>query len=129
MMMKRVIGLMALLAAAGCGSSNSTAPTPTSSAPYSQQDLVVGNGATAAIGNTVTVGYTLWLYDSTKADGKGQVLQSSPSTQFLLSSNLIAGWVRGVPGMRVGGQRRLIIPPDLAYGAAGSPPTIPGNAT
>jgi FKBP-type peptidyl-prolyl cis-trans isomerase len=127
MMMKRLIALMTLLAIAGCGSSSTTAPT-TSSAPYSQQDLVVGTGATAAIGNTVTVGYSLWLYDSTKAEGKGALMQSNPSTQFLLSSNLIGGWVRGVPGMKVGGQRRLIVPPDLAYGAAGSPP-IPGNAT
>jgi FKBP-type peptidyl-prolyl cis-trans isomerase FkpA len=128
MMMKRLIAVMALLAAAGCGSSSSTAPTATSSAPYSQQDLVVGTGTTANAGNTITVGYTGWLYDSSKSDGKGLAFDSSPSATFALSG-LIAGWTRGIPGMKVGGTRRLIIPPDLAYGAAGRPPQIPPNAT
>lgn len=127
MTMTRWISLMALLALPGCGSSSSTAPT-TSSAPYSQQDLVVGTGATANAGSTVTVGYTGWLYDSGKAEGKGQAFDSSPSATFSLSG-LIAGWIRGIPGMRVGGTRRLIIPPDLAYGAAGRAPAIPPNAT
>ena len=117
---------MTLLAAAGCGSSSSTAPT-TSSAPYSQQDLVVGTGATAAANSTITVGYTGWLYDSSKAEGKGQQFDSNPSATFALSG-LIPGWIRGIPGMRVGGTRRLIIPPDLAYGAAGRQ-GIPPNAT
>jgi FKBP-type peptidyl-prolyl cis-trans isomerase FkpA len=126
-MMKRLIALMALLAAAACGSSSSTAPT-TSSAPYSQQDIVVGTGATAAANSTITVGYTGWFYDSSKADGKGGQFETSPGSSFPLSG-LIPGWVRGIPGMKVGGTRRLIIPPELAYGAAGSPPKIPGNAT
>jgi len=117
---------MTLLAAAGCGSSSSTAPT-TSSAPYSQQDLVVGTGATAAANSTITVGYTGWLYDSSKAEGKGQQFDSNPSATFALSG-LIPGWIRGIPGMRVGGTRRLIVPPDLAYGAAGRQ-GIPPNAT
>ena len=117
---------MTLLAAAGCGSSSSTAPT-TSSAPYSQQDLVLGTGATAAANSTITVGYTGWLYDSSKADGKGQQFETNPGISFALSG-LIPGWLRGIPGMRVGGTRRLIIPPDLAYGAAGRQ-GIPPNAT
>ena len=118
---------MTLLAAAGCGSSSSTAPT-TSSAPYSQQDLVVGTGAMAAATSTITVGYTGWLYDSSKAEGKGTQFDTSPGTTFPLG-NLIPGWVRGIPGMKVGGTRRLIVPPDLAYGAAGRAPSIPPNAT
>jgi FKBP-type peptidyl-prolyl cis-trans isomerase FkpA len=126
MMMRRLITLTTLLAAAGCGSSSSTAPT-TSSAPYSQQDIVVGTGATAAANSTITVGYTGWLYDSSKADGKGQQFDSSPGATFALAG-LIPGWVRGIPGMKVGGTRRLIIPPDLAYGAAGRQ-GIPPNAT
>jgi FKBP-type peptidyl-prolyl cis-trans isomerase FkpA len=126
MVMKRLIALMALLAVAGCGSPSSTAPT-TSSAPYSQQDLVVGTGATAAAGNTITVAYTGWLYDSSKADGKGTQFETNPGISFVLSG-LIAGWQRGIPNMRVGGARRLIIPPDLAYGAAGRG-QIPPNAT
>ena len=117
---------MTLLAAAGCGSSSSTAPT-TSSAPYSQQDLVVGTGATAAANSTITVGYTGWLYDSSKADGKGMQFETNPGTSFVLSG-LIAGWQRGIPNMRVVGTRRLIIPPDLAYGAA-CRQGIPPNAT
>ena len=126
MMMRRLITLMTLLATAGCGSSSSTAPT-TSSAPYSQQDLVVGTGATAAANSTITVGYTGWLYDSSKADGKGQQFETNPGTTFALAG-LIPGWVRGIPGMKVGGTRRLIIPPDLAYGSAGRQ-GIPPNAT
>ena len=126
MMMRRLITLMTLLTTAGCGSSSSTAPT-TSSAPYSQQDLVVGTGATAAANSTITVGYTGWLYDSSKADGKGQQFETNPGTTFALAG-LIPGWVRGIPGMKVGGTRRLIIPPDLAYGASGRQ-GIPPNAT
>jgi FKBP-type peptidyl-prolyl cis-trans isomerase FkpA len=128
MMMKRLIPLMALLAIAGCGSSNPPAPTTTSSAPYSQNDLVVGTGAAATAASTITVGYSGWLYDSSKTEGKGQQFDSSPGATFPLGG-LIAGWVRGIPGMRVGGTRRLIVPPELAYGAAGRPPQIPGNAT
>jgi FKBP-type peptidyl-prolyl cis-trans isomerase FkpA len=73
------------------------------------------------------VSYTGWLYDSTKADGKGTQFDGSPSASFLLSG-VIAGWQRGVPGMKVGGQRRLVIPPDLAYGSSGNGP-VPPNAT
>ena len=127
MMMKRLMALMALLAAAGCGSSSSTAPT-TSSAPYTQQDLVLGTGALAAANSTITVGYAGWLYDSSKADGKGTQFDASPSATFALGG-LIQGWIRGIPGMRVGGTRRLIVPPELAYGAAGRAPSIPPNAT
>ena len=121
---------MTLLAAAGCGSSSSTAPT-TSSAPYSQQDLVLGTGATAAANSTVNVGYTLWLYDSSKAQGKGNQVQTNPSYPFVLGTRaVIAGWDRGVPGMKVGGQRRLIVPPDLAYANNSPDPSkIPQNAT
>jgi FKBP-type peptidyl-prolyl cis-trans isomerase FkpA len=128
MMMKRLIALMALLAVAGCGSSSPPAPTPSGGAPYSQQDLLVGTGATATAASTITVAYVGWLYDSSKAEGKGQQFDANVGIQFSLSG-VIAGWVRGIPGMRVGGSRRLIIPPDLAYGAAGRPPQIPGNAT
>jgi FKBP-type peptidyl-prolyl cis-trans isomerase FkpA len=131
MMMKRLIALMTLLAIAGCGSSSPAGPSPTSSAPYTQQDLVVGTGAMANAGNTVTVAYTLWLYDSSKADGKGNQVQTNPSFAFTLGAGrVIAGWDRGVLGMKVGGQRRLIVPPDLAYGNnSPDPSTIPQNAT
>ena len=123
--------MMVLLAISACGSdSPPTAPT-TSAAPYSQQDLVVGTGATANTGNSVNVAYTLWLYDSSRPDGKGKQVQTNPGFTFVLGNRMvIAGWDRGVPGMRVGGQRRLIIPPDLAYGNnSPDPSSIPQNAT
>jgi FKBP-type peptidyl-prolyl cis-trans isomerase FkpA len=126
----RLIPLVALLAVAGCSSSNPAAPT-TSSGPYSQTDLVVGTGATANAGNRVTVGYTGWLYDTSKTDGKGTSFDSSPGFAFVLGTGaVIKGWDQGVAGMQVGGRRRLIIPPDLAYGNNSPDPTkIPQNAT
>ena len=127
--MKRAIILMALLAATGCGSDSSTAPT-TSSAPYTQIDVTIGTGATAVAGKTVTVNYILWLYDSTKADGKGTQVQSFNGFAFVLGTGaVIAGWDQGVPGMKVGGLRRLTVPPALAYGSTSPGSGIPANAT
>jgi FKBP-type peptidyl-prolyl cis-trans isomerase FkpA len=125
-----LIALLALVSACGSADSSSTAPT-TSSAPYSQIDLVVGTGATATTGRSVTVNYALWLYDSTKADGKGQQIPQNPPTySFVLGGvGVIQGWNQGVVGMRVGGQRRLTIPPELAYGSSSPGPGIPANAT
>ena len=125
-MTSRVILIALLLTTAACGGS-STAPS--SGAPYSQTDLVVGTGAQAAAGNRVTVVYTGWLYDSSKADGKGTQFDSNSYTFTLGTGQVIRGWDQGVVGMRVGGQRRLVIPPDLAYGSAGSGGVIPPNAT
>ncbi|MBZ5559116.1 MAG: FKBP-type peptidyl-prolyl cis-trans isomerase [Acidobacteriia bacterium] len=120
-----------LIACAACGSSTSTTATaPTSTAPFTITDLTIGTGATAAVGNRITVAYTGWLYNTANPDGKGTQFDTSTSTLFTLASgNLIAGWVQGIPGMKVGGQRRLIVPPELAYGTSGSGSTIPGNAT
>lgn len=121
--MSRIIASVALLICAACGG-NSTGPSS-----LTQTDLSVGSGATAAAGNRVTVAYTGWLFDSGQPNGKGRQFDSLPSYTFTLGANtVIKGWDQGVPGMRVGGQRRLIIPPDLAYGAAGNGP-IPPNAT
>jgi FKBP-type peptidyl-prolyl cis-trans isomerase FkpA len=129
--MRRLVLLVALLAVWSCGGKDNTPTTPTtSSAPYSQQDLVVGTGAVANAGNSVNVAYTLWLYDSARPEGKGTQIQSNPSFPFVLGTrSVIAGWDRGVPGMRVGGQRRLIVPPDLAYGNTSPGGGIPPNAT
>jgi len=94
--------------------------SPTTSPPFSQTDLVVGLGGDALNGATVTVNYTGWLYDASKADQKGLQFDSSigrtPFTFTLGSGQVIKGWDQGVPGMRVGGKRRLVIPPSLAYG-------------
>lgn len=123
--------VIALAIAVGCGgNSTSASNVVTSSSPYVQTDLVVGTGAVAAVGNRVTVNYAGWLYDTSKPDGKGTQFDANNGSTFTLSSgNLIEGWVRGVAGMRVGGTRRLIIPPELAYGSAGHSPSIPPNAT
>ena len=127
--------LVALSAAAACGSSSSTTPTTTSTVnvPFSSTDLTVGTGATAAVGNHVTVNYTGWLYDSTKTDNKGAQFDTSigrgPFPFTLGAGQVIAGWDQGVVGMKVGGSRRLIIPPSLGYGATGVAGTIPPNAT
>ena len=124
--MKRAILLLALLAAAGCGSANSTAPS-TSAGVFTITDLVVGTGATAVSGSTVTVTYTGWLYDTGKANGKGTQFDSG-SFPFVVGTGVITGFSQGVVGMKVGGQRRVIIPPDLGYG--NNPPSgIPANAT
>src|SRR5262249_14055973 len=134
--MTRRILIAALLASAvACGggdSSNSTPTAPsTSSGQYTQTDLVVGIGAVANNGNNLTVSYTGWLYDTSKPLGKGNQVDSSTGFAFTLGAGrVIRGWDQGVLGMRVGGQRRLLIPPELAYGPSSPDPSrIPANAT
>ena len=128
-LMKRAILLMIVLAAAGCGSANPTVPS-TSVGVYTQTDLVVGTGATAAVGSTVTVSYTGWLYDTGRPNGKGTQFDSGTLPPFVVGSgNRDPGIRQGVVGMKVGGQRRLIIPPELAYGSNPPSARIPPNAT
>lgn len=91
-------------------------------------DIQEGSGETPAVGDSVVVNYTGWLQsDGSKFDSS--VERSEPFKFVLGVGNVIKGWDEGVATMKVGGKRRLIIPPELAYGAAGSPPTIPPNAT
>ncbi len=90
-------------------------------------DLVVGTGAEVVSGNTLSVEFTGWLYNPTKPDNKGTQFEStsgSPSTVLIGAGGVIDGWDQGLLGMRVGGQRRLIIPPELAFGSSGSPNTV-----
>jgi FKBP-type peptidyl-prolyl cis-trans isomerase FkpA len=90
------------------------------------QDLKVGDGAEAKKGDTVEVHYTGWLKDGKKFDSS---LDRKEPFSFTLGKRMvIKGWDEGVAGMKVGGKRKLIIPPELAYGAEGRPPVIPGNA-
>lgn len=120
-----------VLIATAC-SSGPTSPSnvTTSSGSYSQTDLVVGSGTAAATGSRATVSYTGWLYDTSRPDGKGAQFDSSTSFGFTVGAGqVIAGWDQGVPGMRVGGQRRLILPPNLAYGSRSPGAGIPPNAT
>jgi FKBP-type peptidyl-prolyl cis-trans isomerase FkpA len=124
-----VFAISVLTAACG-GSSSPTAPDQTS-IPYSQTDLRVGTGAEATAGKSVTVNYTGWLYSASTPENKGTQFDSNagrgPFPFVLGAGRVIPGWDRGVVGMKVGGLRRLVIPPDLAYGASGNGP-IPPNA-
>jgi FKBP-type peptidyl-prolyl cis-trans isomerase FkpA len=122
------VSVAVLLAVSGCGSSGST-PAPTSSAPFTKIDLVPGTGTTATNGRTVTAAYTGWLWDPSKTNGKGTQFDTGTYTFLLGAGGVIAGWDQGIVDMKVGGQRRLTIPPELAYGAAGRSPSIPGNAS
>ena len=130
--MKRLIPILTLLACAACGGGGSSSPSPvmTTTAPYSQTDLVVGTGTVATVGTLVTVAYTGWLHDSSRPDAKGTQFDSNTNFPFRLGTGaVIRGWDLGVAGMRVGGQRRLVIPPELAYGSQSPGAGIPPNAT
>ncbi len=138
--------LVAVLAVSGCGSTAGTTPSepakteapatqpaPSAPAPAEQanglkiEDTVVGTGAEAKVGDTVTVHYTGYLTDGTKFDSS---LDSGQPFQFTIGQGqVIPGWEQGFAGMKVGGKRKLTIPPELGYGAQGAGSDIPPNAT
>lgn len=125
----RAVVCVAIAAAlSACGSS----PTSPSTAPFSKTDLRTGTGTDAVSGKLVTVNYTGWLYDASKTDGKGVQFDTSvgrtPFSFALGYGDVIQGWDQGLPGMKVGGLRRLVIPPSLAYGSVRNGP-IPPYAT
>jgi FKBP-type peptidyl-prolyl cis-trans isomerase FkpA len=95
-------------------------------------DLQPGTGVGAAVGDVVVVNYTGWLFDKGKTDNKGTQVDSTsggtPFTFVLGAGEVIPGFEQGVLGLKVGGLRRVTIPPDLGYGAYGSG-SIPPNAT
>ncbi len=93
------------------------------------EDLVEGDGEQAVAGNSVTVHYTGWLTDGSKFDSS--LDRNDPFRFPLGGGRVIRGWDEGVQGMKVGGKRRLTIPPQLGYGAAGAGAggVIPPNAT
>lgn len=101
---------------------------PEKKKPEWKTDLVVGTGAEATDGKKVTVHYTLWLERNEKRVESSHD-QKKPKTFRLGAGHVIKGWDLGVPGMKVGGKRKLILPPELGYGGAGAPPSIPGGAT
>ncbi len=138
------------LAQASSSTTSSTATTPTSTAktpasgPLSKEpkvtppsgpaptklvvkDIIKGTGPAAKPGGSVTVNYVGVLYHGGK-EFDASWKHGEPVTFSLQPGSLIAGWTQGIPGMKVGGRRELIIPAALAYGAAGRPPTIPKNA-
>ncbi len=91
------------------------------------EDLAVGDGEEAKAGDRVSVHYTGWLTDGTRFDSS--IDRNEPFNFPLGGGRVIRGWDEGVQGMRVGGRRRLTIPPHLGYGAAGAGGVIPPNAT
>jgi FKBP-type peptidyl-prolyl cis-trans isomerase len=90
------------------------------------EDLAKGKGPEAVRGKTVEVHYTGWLTDGTQFDSS---VGGAPFSFRLGAGEVIEGWDRGVAGMKVGGKRKLTLPPELGYGARGAPPAIPPNAT
>ncbi len=143
-----IVGLCVALALAGCGGSDSSSSGSTAestseesietkpvveapSGPPPKQlesiELIEGTGAEAKAGDEVTVQYVLVDYKSGK-EIESSWERNEPFAFALGTGSVIAGWDQGVEGMKVGGRRELIIPPQLAYGAEGSPPIGP-NAT
>lgn len=124
--------LALVLLLAGVAACNGENPVNPSDFGIESTDVVVGSGTQAQQGRGATVHYTLWLYDASQPEGKGAQIQTSVGGQpfsFVLGyGQVIAGWDIGVEGMKAGGTRRLVIPPEYAYGAGGSG-QIPGNAT
>ena len=128
--MRLFFTLLSLMLVAACGGDTER----TNVTELIKQDGQVGTGAEAVAGRSVTVHYTGWLYDPTRADHKGAKFDSSrdrnePFSFDLGSGQVITGWDQGVAGMKVGGQRTLTIPPDMGYGARGAGGVIPPNAT
>jgi len=136
--------LLAMFATSGCSqdsnSKDSQSPKQEKTAMSAnitelvKTDTVEGTGREAEPGFNVTVHYTGWIYDPSKADGKGTKFDSSvdrhePFVFFLGGGQVIRGWDEGFAGMKIGGKRTLLIPPEYGYGARGAGGVIPPNAT
>lgn len=131
--MRLALLAIATLAIAAC---NAAPPTPNPGSHVEKLTVVdqqVGNGVAAQPGMKVTVDYTGWLYDAKAADKHGKKFDSSFDhgkhfTFTLGAGQVIAGWDKGVAGMRVGGHRELLVPAALGYGSRGAGSAIPPNA-
>jgi FKBP-type peptidyl-prolyl cis-trans isomerase FkpA len=131
--------LLLCVALTGACTKSAAPPAATTSAANSVTELksvtlTPGSGATVGGGQIAVVQYTGWLYEAAAADNKGKQFDSSRSAgqafKFPLDTgSVIKGWDQGVVGMKVGETRRLIIPPNLAYGDAGAGGVIPPGAT
>ena len=121
-------GLLALSVSA-CGGDSSSPTAPSANVPFSTVDVRVGTGAEANTGRLVAVNYAGYNYSATATENKGTRFDSG-SFSFTVGTGVIAGFSQGVIGMRVGGLRRVIIPPSLGYG--NNPPAgsgIPAGGT
>jgi FKBP-type peptidyl-prolyl cis-trans isomerase FkpA len=115
-----------IVTATACGGYN---PLNPSDFGIQATDVVTGNGTQLRQGRGATVNYTLWLHDETRPEGKGTQMDSGVNFSFAFGyGQVISGWDIGMDGMKVGGTRRLVIPPNHAYGSGGSG-SIPPNAT
>ena len=116
--------------AAGTLGKKPSVSVPSGSAPTTLQktDLIAGTGAEAVTGKKVTVQY-VGVSFSTKKQFDASWDHGEPFSFVLGQGRVIQGWDEGVPGMKVGGRRQLVIPPDLGYGPQGSPPVIGPNET
>lgn len=126
------VGVAAFALVVGRGPAG--AQTSTTATGLKMIDHKIGDGAEAVAGKTVAVHYTGWLFDADAPETKGKKFDSSRDRgdvfRFPLGGGrVIAGWDQGVAGMKVGGQRTLLIPPELGYGARGAGGVIPPNAT
>jgi FKBP-type peptidyl-prolyl cis-trans isomerase len=129
--------LLAALPLAACSAADEPSATTQKESPavsVAITDLKEGSGPAVASGQAAVVHYTGWLYSAATPDHKGQKFDSSrdhgqPFTFHIGAGEVIAGWDQGVAGMKVGGQRRLVIPPELGYGARGAGGVIPPGAT
>lgn len=104
---------------------SSAAPAASSTSPVT--DLVVGTGKEAKDGARVKVHYTLWLESGKRVESSHD--KGKPKSFVVGGGHVIKGWDAGIPGMKVGGKRRLVVPPVLGYGDKGALPSIPPNAT
>jgi FKBP-type peptidyl-prolyl cis-trans isomerase FkpA len=123
--LKRFFALSALVTLAACGGDSGTNGTPVNGT-LQIEDIVVGTGPTVVAGDKVVVNYVGTLTNGSVFDSSAQ--HGGPQTFQVGVGGLIAGFDQGMLGMKVGGERKLTIPPNLAYGSAGQGP-IPPNAT
>lgn len=129
--------LLAALPLAACSAADqppADPPKETAAVSVAITDLKEGSGPAVAAGQTAVVHYTGWLYATGAPDHKSQKFDSSrdhgqPFAFRIGAGDVIAGWDQGVAGMKVGGQRRLVIPPELGYGSRGAGGVIPPGAT
>ena len=126
LLLNRALVFCLILGLGACGGSSSPPTDSSSPAPLITEDLVVGTGPVVEVGDTVTVDYVGRLTNGAQFDSSYD--RGVPFTFTAGAGQVIAGWDQGVPGMRVGGRRRLTIPPHLAYGN-NPPPGLPPNAT